>query len=115
MIELPQGLPTVGREQVPGYGSLVVSRWDVLHDALNMIPTLARRAFTTFGPFWLVAPLALRDWSFLGAAVTHHKNAKGEFADGADDALYAARDRILRAAHEGPRAERLEREERTEP
>jgi hypothetical protein len=57
-------IPTVGREQVPGYGSLVGSRWDVIRDALTTLPTLARRAFTTFGPFWFVAPLALRDWSF---------------------------------------------------
>jgi hypothetical protein len=42
----------------------------------------------------------IRLFSRLEAAVSHHKAAKGAFADDADDALWAARDRVLRSAAE---------------
>ncbi len=40
----------------------------------------------------------IRLFNRLEAAVSHHKRATGEFATDADEALYAARDRILRDA-----------------
>jgi hypothetical protein len=43
----------------------------------------------------------IRLFNRLEAAVSHHKRATGGFTTDADDALYAARDRILRAAAKG--------------
>ena len=61
-VALRLAIPTVGREQVVGYGgSLLGGRFDVLHDGLNQIATELRRMFTVYGPLWLIAPLALRD------------------------------------------------------
>jgi hypothetical protein len=58
-------IPTVGSEQVIGYGSgLVQGRLDVIEQNLREPLTIARRVLITFGPLWLVAPFALRDWSF---------------------------------------------------
>jgi hypothetical protein len=59
-------IPTVGRDQVPGYGaSLIGGRIDVLRDGLRaFFDVEARRLAITFGPLWLLAPLALRDFSF---------------------------------------------------
>jgi hypothetical protein len=59
-------IPTVGKEQVPGYGaSLIGGRIDVLTEGLrSFFDVEARRLALTFGPLWLLAPLALRDWSF---------------------------------------------------
>jgi len=59
-------IPTVGRELVPGYGaSLIGGRIDVLSDGLRaFFDVEARRLALTFGPLWLLAPLALRDCSF---------------------------------------------------
>lgn len=58
------GIDTVGQDKVIGYSSLLGGRWDVLSTALDEFPRILRRAFTTFGPFWLLAPIALRDWDF---------------------------------------------------
>ena len=61
-LALRLGIPTVGREQVAGYGgSLLGGRFDVLHDGLNQIPTELRRMFTVYGPLWFIAPFALRN------------------------------------------------------
>jgi hypothetical protein len=59
-------IPTVGRELVPGYGaSLVGGRIDVLGDGLRaFFDVEARRLALTFGPLWLLAPMALRDFAF---------------------------------------------------
>ena len=59
-------IPTVGREQVPGYGaSLIGGRIDVLIDGLRaFFDVEARRLAITFGPLWLLAPLALREFQF---------------------------------------------------
>ncbi|HEX7301144.1 MAG TPA: hypothetical protein VF257_19255 [Solirubrobacteraceae bacterium] len=54
-------LPTVGREQVAGYGSLLGGRVDVLRSGLDEIGVQLRRMFTVYGPLWLFAPLALRN------------------------------------------------------
>lgn len=60
------GLPTVGREQVLGYGEgLVQGRIDNLHRGFDDGPTEIRRIFVAFGLLWLVAPFALRDSSFV--------------------------------------------------
>jgi hypothetical protein len=60
-LALRLALPTVGREQVAGYGSLLGGRVDVLRDGLNELATQLRRMFTVYGPLWFIAPLALRD------------------------------------------------------
>ena len=59
-------IPTVGKEQVPGYGaSLIGGRIEVLGDGLRaFFDVEARRLALIFGPLWLLAPLALRDFSF---------------------------------------------------
>lgn len=58
-------IPSVGREQVPGYGAgLIEGRIDVLRDGLGDIVTQARRMLTIYGPLWLAAPFALRDLPF---------------------------------------------------
>jgi hypothetical protein len=59
-------VPTVGREQVPGYaGPFLDARVDVVKDGLDDWKLEGRRMFTTFGPLWLVAPFALRDSAFV--------------------------------------------------
>jgi len=57
-------IPTVGREQVPGYGSLVGGRVDMVGDGLRSAGVEARRLLAIYGPLWLLAPLALRDFAF---------------------------------------------------
>lgn len=58
-------IPTVGRELVPGYGaSLIGGRLEVLGDGLRAWNIEARRLALVYGPLWLLAPLALRDFSF---------------------------------------------------
>lgn len=64
-VALRLAIPTVGREQVPGYGdSLIWGRFDVLESGLASPGVEARRLATIFGPLWLLAPLALRDFWF---------------------------------------------------
>jgi hypothetical protein len=63
-VALRAGLPTVAREQVLGYDSLVGGRVDVLREALSAPGVPLRRMAFAFGPLWLVAPFALRDLSF---------------------------------------------------
>jgi hypothetical protein len=65
-VALRLAIPTVGREQVPGYGaSLIGGRIDVLSDGLRaFFDVEARRLALIFGPLWLLAPFALRDCSF---------------------------------------------------
>ncbi|MEN3283235.1 MAG: hypothetical protein V7607_4375 [Solirubrobacteraceae bacterium] len=60
-VALRLALPTVGREQVAGYGSLLGGRVDVLRDGINDLAVQLRRMFTVYGPLWLFAPFALRD------------------------------------------------------
>lgn len=59
-------IPTVGRELVPGYGgSLLGGRIDVLSDGLHsFFDVEGRRLALVYGPLWLLAPLALRGFSF---------------------------------------------------
>lgn len=60
------GLPTVGREQVKGYGAgLIQGRIDNVRDGLRAWRTEGRRIALAFGPLWLLAPLALRDTPFV--------------------------------------------------
>ena len=57
-------IPTVGREQVLGYGSALGGRADVLREALADPVVQARRLAISFGPLWLAAPFALRGLRF---------------------------------------------------
>jgi len=58
-------IPTVGRDQVPGYGgSPIGARFDLIKDGFSDAGAMARRLVTIFGPLWLLAPLALKDFSF---------------------------------------------------
>jgi len=57
-------IPTVGREQVPGYGSPIGGRLDVIGDGLRAWDVEARRLLAIYGPLWLLAPLALREFWF---------------------------------------------------
>ena len=64
-VTLRLAIPTVGREQVPGYGgSLVGGRVDVVEEALETPGTQLRRLFAIYGPLWAVAPFALRGMAF---------------------------------------------------
>lgn len=64
-VALRVGLPTVGRELVPGYGDgLLQGRWNNLHKGFDGWRTEGRRILTQFGPLWLLAPFALRDTPF---------------------------------------------------
>lgn len=59
-------LPTVGSDQVIGYGDrgLIGERIHVLAAGLGGGVTQLRRVFIQFGPLWLVAPLALREMRY---------------------------------------------------
>lgn len=59
-VTLRLAIPTVG----PGYGSVAGGRLDLLRTAAHQAGTLARRLATVYGPLWLVAPLALREFRF---------------------------------------------------
>ena len=64
-VTLRLAIPTVGREQVPGYGgSLVGERIDVVEEALEAPGTQLRRLFAIYGPLWFVAPFALAGMRF---------------------------------------------------
>jgi hypothetical protein len=54
-------VPTVERENVLGYRSLLGGRWEVLEKALAAKWTIVRRLALAFGPLWLAFPFALRD------------------------------------------------------
>jgi len=62
-------LPTVGREQVLGYGSALGGRLDVLREALSDPIVQARRMAGSFGPLWLAAPFALLGLRFVRAGL----------------------------------------------
>jgi hypothetical protein len=64
LLALRLAIPTVGREQVPGYGSLIGGRIEVLRDGLRSPWLEARRLLSIYGPLWVLAPLALRDLQF---------------------------------------------------
>jgi hypothetical protein len=56
-------IPTVGREQVPGYGDpLLAGRIEVLKSGISSWELEARRLASVYGPLWLLAPLAVRDF-----------------------------------------------------
>ena len=58
-------LATVGEAQVPGYGgSLLGDPAAVVRIVLSSPGQSLRRLFTTYGPLWLLAPLALATMSF---------------------------------------------------
>lgn len=64
-VALRLAIPTVGREQVPGYGgSLIGGRIEVLEDAARGLDLQARRLASIYGPLWLLAPLAVRRFWF---------------------------------------------------
>jgi hypothetical protein len=64
-VTLRLAIPTVGREQIPGYGgSLLGGRIDVLDEALEEPGTQLRRLFAIYGPLWFVAPFALAGMRF---------------------------------------------------
>lgn len=64
-VTLRLAIPTVGREQIPGYGSsLLQGRIDVLDEALETPGTQLRRLFAIYGPLWAVAPFALAGMRF---------------------------------------------------
>lgn len=64
-VALRLAIPTVGREQVPGYGgSLLGGRVDVVSEALEAPGTQLRRLLSVYGPLWLVAPFALAGMRF---------------------------------------------------
>jgi hypothetical protein len=65
-VALRIGIPTVGREQVNGYGDgLIAGRINNLRRGFDDGWTELRRIFITFGPLWFVAPLAVRDAPFV--------------------------------------------------
>lgn len=63
-VTLRLAIPTVGREQVAGYGSLLGGRVEVLETAAERPVEMLRRLATVYGPLWLLAPLALRGFGF---------------------------------------------------
>ena len=63
-VALRLAIPTVGREQVPGYGSAIGGRVDVLRAGFDSAELELRRLLSIYGPLWLLAPLALRDFAF---------------------------------------------------
>ena len=54
-------VPTVERENVLGYRSLIGGRLDVLEKVLEGKLLMLRRLAVAFGPLWLAFPFALRD------------------------------------------------------
>jgi hypothetical protein len=64
---LRASIQAVGRQYEPGYsGPFFRARIDIIRTALSdgSLPRELRRLAYTFGPLWLVAPLALRDLRF---------------------------------------------------
>ena len=57
-------IPTVAREQILGYDSLLGGRIDVLRAAAEDPQYPLRRVALAFGPLWLAAPFALRDLKY---------------------------------------------------
>jgi hypothetical protein len=63
-------IPTVGRESVVGYGDgLLDGRVDVVDQVFETPGIALRRLALAFGPLWLVAPLALRDFDWARRAL----------------------------------------------
>lgn len=58
------GITTVGKAQVPGYGSLVGGRLTVIETVTHSPGLMLRRMLTVYGPLWIVAPVALLTMSF---------------------------------------------------
>ena len=58
-VALRLAIPTVGREAVPGYDSLVGGRLDILEDAYERRWEEIRRVGSAYGPLWLLLPLGL--------------------------------------------------------
>ncbi len=64
-VALRLAIPTVGRELVPGYGaSPIGGRIEVLRAGFSAWDVEARRLLSIYGPLWLLAPMALRDFAF---------------------------------------------------
>jgi hypothetical protein len=66
-VALRLSIDAVGRQYIPGYtGSFLTARIDVVKQALSSgsLPLELRRLAYTYGPLWLLAPLALRSLSF---------------------------------------------------
>lgn len=70
-IALRATIPTVGREQVLGYDSLLGGRLDVLEKGFGELFANVRRVAYVAGPLWLAALVALRDsrWARSGLVV----------------------------------------------
>jgi hypothetical protein len=62
-------VPTVARDQVLGYDSLLGGRIDVLRAAADDPQYPLRRIALAFGPLWLAAPFALRDLRYARAGL----------------------------------------------
>jgi hypothetical protein len=59
-LALRLAIPTVGRDQIPGYGDPLISgRTEVLDRAVADPVVQLRRLASIYGPLWLLAPLAL--------------------------------------------------------
>ena len=56
-VTLRLAIPTVGREQVPGYGSLWGGRITIVREVLEQPGVAGRRLLSTYGPLWLLAPI----------------------------------------------------------
>ncbi len=57
-------VPSLYREQVLGYESLLGGRIEVLRKAVDGPLVMLRRLAVAYGPLWLIAPFALRDLPF---------------------------------------------------
>lgn len=63
-VALRLSVPSLYRERVLGYDSLLGGRLEVLRKAAEVPFTVLRRLFLAYGPLWLVAPFALRTLPF---------------------------------------------------
>jgi hypothetical protein len=57
-------VPSLHREQVLGYDSLLGGRLEVLRKAFDGPLVMLRRLAVAYGPLWILAPFALRDLQF---------------------------------------------------
>jgi hypothetical protein len=64
-VALRLAIPSVGRERVLGYGSLLGGRWDVVNAGLHDLAAEVRRIAYVAGPLWLLAIPALRRSRFV--------------------------------------------------
>lgn len=63
-VALRLAIPTVGREAVPGYDSLIGGRLDILEQSFERRWEEIRRVASAYGPLWLLLPLGLAHQRF---------------------------------------------------